>query len=110
MVPMVLFTWYDCSIISFMRNRILLVFLETQEWSIMFCIVCVPLNYINICIILWHITVMSHGNVFGFVFCCPILCAVLYCPWAFLKFEPMAAIFSDYSLMSIIVAGAVSLL
>ena len=44
----------------------------------------------------------------GFVFCCPILCAVLYCPWSFLKFEPMAAIFSDNYLMSLIVAGAVS--
>ena len=40
----------------------------TREWSIMFCIVSVPLIYIYIFIILWHITVMSYGNVFGFVF------------------------------------------
>ena len=79
MVPMVLVTWYECSIISFIRNRILLVFLETQEWSIMLCIISVPLIYINIFIILLHITVMSHGNVFwlcillSYIMCCIIL-------------------------------------
>ena len=75
---MVLVTWYERSIISFMRNRILLVFPGTQEWSIMFCIVSVPLIYINIFIILLHITVMSHGNVFGFVFCCEFLIQKLF--------------------------------
>ena len=76
---MVLVTWYECSIISFMRNRILLVFPGTQEGSIMFCIVSVPLIYINIFIILLHITVMSHENVFWLcilpsdIMCCIIL-------------------------------------
>ena len=79
MVTMVLVTGYECSIISFMRNQILLVFPWTQEWSIMFCIVSVPLIYINIFIILLHITVMSHGNVFwlcilvSYIMCCIIL-------------------------------------
>ena len=35
-IPMVLDTWYECSIIVFMRNRILLVFPGGQEWFIMF--------------------------------------------------------------------------
>ena len=73
---MVLFTWYECSIISFMRNRILLVFPGIQEWSIMFCIVSVPLIYIYI--ILLHITVMSHGNVFWlFILLSDIMCCII---------------------------------
>ena len=66
----------------------------------MFCIVSVSLIYINIIIILLHITVMSMEMYVGFVFCCPILCAVLYCPWVFLKFEAMAAINKKYLLIA----------